>query len=101
MTWGRALENALKSEGISKEFDEWIAIAKDSSKWGLLTQSISKPPNAWWLNTSRVNDYNCFLQKDTQVSQTCSEGYTFLLLYVTMVFLVRTVGFELMLMLCS
>jgi hypothetical protein len=28
MTWGRALENTLKSEGISKDFDEWIAIAK-------------------------------------------------------------------------
>ena len=27
MTWGRALENALKSKDISKEFDEWIAIA--------------------------------------------------------------------------
>jgi hypothetical protein len=32
MTWGRTLENALKSKGISKEFDEWIAIAKDRSK---------------------------------------------------------------------
>ena len=28
MTWGRMLENALKSKGISKDFDEWIAIAK-------------------------------------------------------------------------
>ena len=27
MTWGRALENALASKGISKEFKEWIAIA--------------------------------------------------------------------------
>jgi len=25
MTWGRTLENALKSKGISKDFDEWIA----------------------------------------------------------------------------
>jgi hypothetical protein len=27
MTWGRTLENALKSKGISKDLDEWIAIA--------------------------------------------------------------------------
>jgi hypothetical protein len=27
MTWARTLENALKSKGISKDFDEWIAIA--------------------------------------------------------------------------
>jgi len=32
MTWGRTLENALKSKGISKDFDEWIAISKDRSK---------------------------------------------------------------------
>ena len=29
MTWGRTLEDALASKGISKEFKEWIAIAKD------------------------------------------------------------------------
>ena len=29
---GRTLENALKSKGISKDIDEWIAIAKDRSK---------------------------------------------------------------------
>jgi len=46
MTWGRTLENALNSKGISKEFDEWIAIAKDRSKWRQLTHSISKPPDA-------------------------------------------------------
>jgi esterase/lipase superfamily enzyme len=40
------LENALKSKGISKEFDEWIAIAKDRSKWRELVHSISKPPDA-------------------------------------------------------
>ena len=33
MTLGRALKSALKSKGISKEFGEWIAIAKDRSKW--------------------------------------------------------------------
>ena len=33
MTWGRTLENALASKGISKEFKEWIAIAKDRPKW--------------------------------------------------------------------
>jgi hypothetical protein len=32
MTWGRTLENALKSKGISKDFDEWIAIAKDQGQ---------------------------------------------------------------------
>jgi hypothetical protein len=31
MTWGRALENALKSKGMLKDFDEWIAVAKDRS----------------------------------------------------------------------
>jgi len=49
MTWGRTLENALKSKGISKDFDEWIAIAKDRShrsKWRQLTHSIPKPPDA-------------------------------------------------------
>jgi esterase/lipase superfamily enzyme len=46
MTWDKALENALKSKGISKDFDEWIAIAKDRSKWRQLTHSILKPPDA-------------------------------------------------------
>ena len=40
MTWGRTLENVLKSKGISKDLDEWIAIAKDRSKWRQLTHSI-------------------------------------------------------------
>jgi hypothetical protein len=57
------LENALKSKGIPKDLDEWIAIAKDRSKWRQLTYSIPKPPDAWWLkDTSRVNDYNCITQ---------------------------------------
>ena len=78
MTWDRTLENALKSKGITKEFDEWIAIAKDRSKWRQLTHAIPKSPDAWWLkDTSRVNDYNCITQKNTQPSQTCSEGYIF------------------------
>ena len=46
MTWGRTLENALKRKGISKEFDEWFAIAKDRSKWRQLTHSNPKPPDA-------------------------------------------------------
>ena len=80
MTWGRALENALTSKGISKEFGEWFAIAKDRPKWS---------PNAWWLkDTTRVNYYNCVMQKGTQPNQTCSEDYTFLLLYVAGVFFV-------------
>ena len=29
MTWGRTLENALKRKGVSKEFNEWFAVAKD------------------------------------------------------------------------
>ena len=45
MTWGRSLENALKREGISKEFDEWFAIAKDRSKWRQLTHSNPRIPN--------------------------------------------------------
>jgi hypothetical protein len=32
--------------GISKEFDEWIAIANDRSKWIQLTHSIPKLPDA-------------------------------------------------------
>jgi len=78
MTWSRTLENTLNSKGISKDFDEWIAIAKDRSKWRQLTHSIPKPPDAWRLkDTSRENDYNCITQKNTQPSQTCSEGYIF------------------------
>ena len=78
MTWGRTLESALKNKGISKDFDEWITIAKDRSKWRQLTHSIPKPPDAWRLkDTSRVNDYNCITQKDTQPSQTCSERLHF------------------------
>ena len=46
MTWGRALENALASKGIPKEFKEWIAIAKDRPKWGQQTHSKLKPPDA-------------------------------------------------------
>ena len=46
MTWGRALENALKRKGISEEFDEWFAIAKGRSKWRQLTDSNPKPPDA-------------------------------------------------------
>jgi len=57
-------------------------------KWRQLTHSIPKPPDAWWLkDTSRVNDYNCITQMDTQPSQTSSEGYIFLLLYAPVVFL--------------
>ena len=46
MTRGRTLENALKSRGILKEIDEWIAIAKDRLKWRQLTHSIPKPHDA-------------------------------------------------------
>ena len=82
------MENALKSKGIPKEFDEWIAIAKDRSKWRQLAHSIPKPPDARRLKgTSRENNYNFITQKDTQPSQTCSEGYIFLLLFATVVFL--------------
>ena len=48
MTWGRALENALKHKGISKELDEWFAIAKAKgrSKWRQLTHPNPRPPDA-------------------------------------------------------
>jgi len=46
MTWGRISENALNCKGILKEFGEWIAVAKDRSKWRQLTHSIPKPPDA-------------------------------------------------------
>ena len=76
MTWGKTLEFALKSKGISKDIDELIAIAKDRLKWRQLTHSIPKPPDASWLkDTSRVNSCNCITQKNTQPCQTCSEGY--------------------------
>ena len=42
----RTLENALKSKGNSKDFAEWIAIAKDRPKWRQLTHSIPKSPDA-------------------------------------------------------
>ena len=41
MTSGWALENALKSKGISKEFGEWIVIAKDRPKWNNILTPIS------------------------------------------------------------
>ena len=67
-----------------------LPIAKDRSRWRQLTHSIPIPPDAWWLkDTSRINDYNYITQKqkDTQLSQTCSEGFIFLLLYATVAFL--------------
>jgi len=33
MMWGRTLDNALAIEGISKEFKERIAKARDRPKW--------------------------------------------------------------------
>jgi len=46
MTWGRALVNALASKGISKEFKEWIAIAKDRPKWRQQAHPKPQPPDA-------------------------------------------------------
>jgi len=46
MTWGRALEKALKSKGISKDFDEWFVIAKHRPKWRQQTHSKTKPLDA-------------------------------------------------------
>ena len=46
MIWGRTLENALNTKGISKDFSEWIAIVKDRSKWRQLTHSIPKSLDA-------------------------------------------------------
>ena len=40
------MENALTSKGISKEFDEWFAIAKDRPKWRQQTHSNPIPPDA-------------------------------------------------------
>ena len=74
MIWGKALDNALKSKGISKEFDEWFAIAKDTPKWRPQAHCIPKPPDAWSLEgTSSVNNYYCFTQKGIQPGQTCSD----------------------------
>ena len=42
----RGQPNALASKGISKEFREWIAIAKDRPKWRPQTHSKPKPPDA-------------------------------------------------------
>ena len=53
---------------------KWIAIAKDRPKWRQQAHSIPKPPGTLWLKgTSRVNDYNCLTQKDTQPNQACSD----------------------------
>jgi len=52
LTWlstddlGQDVGERAQSKGISKDFDEWIAIAKDRSKWRQLTHSIPKPPDA-------------------------------------------------------
>jgi len=47
MTWGRTLENALASKGISEEFKEWIANAKDRPKWRQQAHSNKPtPPDA-------------------------------------------------------
>jgi len=37
---------SLASKGISKEFKEWIAIAKDWPKWKQQTHSKPNPPHA-------------------------------------------------------
>ena len=42
MTWGRTLENALASKGISEEFMEGVATAKDRPKWRQQTNSKPK-----------------------------------------------------------
>jgi len=66
MTWGRTLENALASKGISKEFREWIAIARDRPKWRQQTHSNPKPPDAWWLmDNLRVYGHNFFMQSSS------------------------------------
>ena len=44
-----SLENALKRKGISKEFGEWFAIAKDRSKWRQLTHSNLQSQTSWCL----------------------------------------------------
>ena len=49
MTWGRTLENALKSRSVSKEFDKWFSIAKDRPKWRQQTYSYPIPHDARWL----------------------------------------------------
>ena len=60
----------FKPQGISKEFKEWIAIAKDRPKWRQQTHSKPKPPDAWWLmdnlkvyDNLRVYGYNCIMQQ--------------------------------------
>ena len=98
----RTLEKALASKGISKEFEEWIAIAKDRPKWRQQTHSKPKPPDgSWlmdnlgvycwklgapyaqlvfWLYKNQLPAYIVTIalcKKDTQPSQTCSEGYSF------------------------
>jgi len=57
-------------------------------KWRRPAQPIPKPHNTLLLkDTSRVKNYNFITQKCTQPSQACSEGYLYLLLYVTGFFL--------------
>jgi len=63
MTWGRTLEDALASKGISKKFKARIAIAKDRPKWRQQTHFKPKPPDAWWLmGKLRVYGHKCVMQ---------------------------------------
>jgi len=56
--WGRTLENALASIGISKEFKEWIAIAKDRP---IEPMTITF---CWWFLYNQKTNYKNHQQND-------------------------------------
>ena len=85
-----ALNKHSWAESISKEFKEWIAIAiaKDRPKWRQQTHSNQNllMLDGWWTIWEYMVIF-ALCKKNTQPSQTCTEGYTFL------VHLARSAGF--------
>ena len=46
MTWGRALKKALKALGISTDFEEWTALAKNRNERKHRTRPQENNPHA-------------------------------------------------------
>ena len=68
--------------------DEWIAIAKDRSKWRQLTRSIPKPPDAWRLEDTSREMITIALRKRTLSPVRLVLKVTFfVLLFATVVYL--------------
>ena len=63
-------------------YEYWRGRAISTEAWQPVTY-IFELAMRWLKDTTRVNDYNSFMQKGTQPNQTCSEGRSLLFLYVT------------------